>query len=148
MPVAITVKYKSAGFNTPARYTATTPNGQRLVMSASQFGDKGFDEAAIAFCKKFNWTDRDLYVGGLDKQNGHVYVFAGEYDRVKPNGTPNETATEKALITALQSAWEMLENSKIKFKICDGGPGNLGDTAKYQAALKQAQDAIKPFGRL
>lgn len=56
------------------------------------------------------------------------------------NRTP--TTNEQALLDALRDAWDLLNVSAVRFKICDGGRGNLGNTYLYQAAKTKARDAI------
>lgn len=37
---------------------------------------------------------------------------------------------------ALDAAWDLLSNSDVQYMICNGGQGNLGESARYHEALK------------
>ncbi len=50
-------------------------------------------------------------------------------------------AASPDLREALEAAWDLLNDSDVRFMICDGGRGHLGEQAKYHAAKRLAQKA-------
>ncbi len=55
---------------------------------------------------------------------------------------PKADEREALLIDALRQAWELLSHSDVKFHICNGGRGNLGEAATYgraEAAKRKVQ---------
>lgn len=74
--------------------------------------------------------------------------LAATLERAVLEEQTSPTVREAALAAALREAWSLLQIGRVAYVIQDGGKGNLGEQALYQAALRQAQEAIKPFGRL
>jgi hypothetical protein len=46
---------------------------------------------------------------------------------------------------ALAACMDLLELSDVRFKICDGGRGNLGEASRYHAAIKQGRPIVRAF---
>ena len=61
-------------------------------------------------------------------------------DEAKANAALISASPE--LLAALESCMELLTDFKVRFKICDGGRGNLGEQAKYMRATDDARQAI------
>lgn len=47
------------------------------------------------------------------------------------------------ILEALNELRDLLRNSKVKFMICDGGRGNLGEHSLYHSAMNKADKAIR-----
>lgn len=47
------------------------------------------------------------------------------------------------LRAALDACMELLGDSRVSFKICDGGRGNLGEMSKYHAATQAARKILE-----
>lgn len=52
-------------------------------------------------------------------------------------------AAAPELLAALEACQELLSNSDVRFMICDGGSGNLGEQAAYHRADGAARAAIR-----
>lgn len=46
------------------------------------------------------------------------------------------------VVSALESARELLMESDVRFKICDGGKGNMGEAAWWNRVAKQMREAL------
>lgn len=81
---AIVVKYFGPGNVRGSRYVATAEGGNRIschaVIELTAQGNK--DAAAVALCRKMQWTQHPLYSGGLPNGD-EVYVMAAEYCKVE-----------------------------------------------------------------
>lgn len=47
-------------------------------------------------------------------------------------------------LVALQECVDLLRNSNVRFKICDGGRGNLGEASSYHRAMNKANKVLRP----
>ena len=73
---AIVTRFHGPTNNRGSRYSATACAGRVYVESDGRFGpDKNCELAALALCKRFNWTG-ELVSGGL-KDGSTVFVFTG-----------------------------------------------------------------------
>lgn len=75
--------------------------------------------------------DGDKPVGDL---TGHTQVSSAIIDLL---------LEARKLRDALKGATELLSNSDVRFMICDGGRGHLGEQALYHRVINQAKAAIK-----
>lgn len=60
---------------------------------------------------------------------------------------PLATTTPDHLPDALVALWEcvdLLKNSKVRFKICNGGRGNLGEASWYHSVMHKANAVLRP----
>jgi hypothetical protein len=75
----------------------------------------------------------------------HCLAVVGELDlATSEHNEANARLFQAApqLIAALKACQELLNNSDVRFLICDGGPGNLGEQALYHRTMNDAFSAI------
>lgn len=74
---AITTKFHGHTESKPVRYSATDSDGNKVIISGTS---PSHDTAAIALCRKMNWTGT-LVRGGT--KEGNVYVWLDDSEIVK-----------------------------------------------------------------
>lgn len=76
-------------------------------------------------------------INGRDEYRTRIATFSNDADKYG-----KLFAAAPDLLEALSQAMELLRHSDVKFKICNSGRGNLGETSWYCRVEKAAREAI------
>ena len=118
-------------------WSIITAKGGLIVANVHNYGKPEANSVRICACVNAcaGMADPSVEISALRSRSNNVPAMCAEVETLR--------AEIAALREALKGCRELLANSEVQFKICNGGAGNLGEHSLYHRTMNAARAALK-----